>query len=76
MGAIIHMALARLQLDVPQPQPAQASAFFRRGQDKEVESEDAAKLLPLLDHHDDEAPACTRRRRTRAFRAASRCQVT
>ncbi|CAL8407187.1 unnamed protein product [Arctogadus glacialis] len=47
----------------------------RRGQDKEVESEDAAKLLPLLDHHDDEAPACTRRRRTRAFRAASRCQV-
>ena len=31
MGAIIHMALARLQLDVPQAQPAPASAFFRRG---------------------------------------------
>ena len=31
MGAIIRMALARLQLDVPQAQPAQASAFFRRG---------------------------------------------
>ena len=31
MGAIIRMALARLQLDVPQVQPAPASAFFRRG---------------------------------------------
>lgn len=31
MGAIIRMALARLQLDVPQAQPAPASAFFRRG---------------------------------------------
>ena len=31
MGAIIRMALARLQLDVPQAQLAQASAFFRRG---------------------------------------------
>ncbi|XP_073732290.1 uncharacterized protein [Misgurnus anguillicaudatus] len=30
MGAIIRMALARLQLDVPQTQPAPASAFFRR----------------------------------------------
>ncbi|CAL8370662.1 unnamed protein product [Boreogadus saida] len=31
MGAIIRMAMARLQLDVPQAQPAPASAFFRRG---------------------------------------------
>ena len=31
MGAIIRMALASLQLDVPQAQPAPASAFFRRG---------------------------------------------
>ncbi|CAL8385973.1 unnamed protein product [Gadus morhua 'NCC'] len=31
MGAIILMALASLQLDVPQAQPAPASAFFRRG---------------------------------------------
>ena len=31
MGAIICMAMARLQLDVPQAQPAPASAFFRRG---------------------------------------------
>ncbi|KAK0149825.1 hypothetical protein N1851_009418 [Merluccius polli] len=31
MGVIIRMALARLQLDVPQVQPAPASAFFRRG---------------------------------------------
>ncbi|XP_062372037.1 uncharacterized protein LOC134059609 [Sardina pilchardus] len=30
MGATIRMALARLQLDVPQAQPAPASAFFRR----------------------------------------------
>ena len=31
MGAIIRMALARLQLDLPQAQSAPASAFFRRG---------------------------------------------
>ena len=48
----------------------------RRGRDQEVESEDAAQLLPLLDPHDDETPPCTRRRKTRAFRVASRCQVT
>lgn len=31
MGAIIRSALARLQLDIPQAQPAPASAFFRCG---------------------------------------------
>lgn len=31
MATIIRMALARLQLDPPQVQPAPASAFFRRG---------------------------------------------
>ncbi|TNN44873.1 CMP-N-acetylneuraminate-beta-galactosamide-alpha-2,3-sialyltransferase 4 [Liparis tanakae] len=30
IGAVIRMALARLQLDIQQPEPSQASAFFRR----------------------------------------------
>ncbi|CAK6978129.1 uncharacterized protein LOC115567755 [Scomber scombrus] len=43
MGAIIRMALTRLQLDVPQAQPAPASAFFRRG------SAPATFTVPLSD---------------------------
>ncbi|KAK0140105.1 DBF4-type zinc finger-containing protein 2 [Merluccius polli] len=47
----------------------------RHGQNQEAEMENSVQLLPLLDHHDDDSPACTRRRKTRAFRLASRCQV-
>ncbi|CAL8268003.1 unnamed protein product [Boreogadus saida] len=54
MGAIIRMALASLQLDVPQAQPAPASAFFRRG------SAPASFTVPPSEEYLRELHACWR----------------
>ena len=54
MGAIIRMALARLQLDVPQAQPAPASAFFRRS------SAPATFTVPPSEEYLKELHACWR----------------
>ncbi|XP_062279213.1 uncharacterized protein LOC133984014 [Scomber scombrus] len=54
MGAIICMALARLQLDVPQAQLAPASVFFRRG------PAPATFTVPPSDEYLRELHACLR----------------
>ena len=52
MGAIIRMALARRQLDVPQAQPAPTSAFFKRG------SAPTTFTVPLSDEYLRKLHAC------------------
>ncbi|XP_041817854.1 uncharacterized protein LOC121624267 [Chelmon rostratus] len=54
MGAIIRMALARLQLDAPQAQSAPASAFFRRS------TAPAAFSVPPSEEYLKELHACWR----------------
>ncbi|XP_037321922.2 DBF4-type zinc finger-containing protein 2 isoform X2 [Pungitius pungitius] len=48
--------------------------YGRRSQNKEAEPEPANSILPLLDCNDNASPY-VRRRKGRAFRVASRCQV-